>query len=174
MRLRRMSFMVASLFALLLVTASARAAEEPTGFRDIPFGASEAQIREKYPTALCRAVAGDEQDDISCSVASTIGDVPVIVLFRLIGEPTQRHMMNVVLSFKSEDFDKISQAFTDRYGPPTEVIRQREHLRWLAAKTFMIVNKSTSTVGTGIALIGLREYLELVEKRAKERREKGK
>ena len=131
MRLVSMAFMIANLFALLMV-ASARAAEEPTGFRDIPFGASEAQIREKLPTAKCLAVAGDDQhDDVSCSVSSMIGHVPVLVFYRLVGEPMQRRMMNVTLSFKSEDFGRISQAMTDRYGPPTNVSEQRETLRWV-------------------------------------------
>jgi hypothetical protein len=68
----------------------------------------------------------------------------------------------------------LSQTFVDRYGPPTEVTGLRETLRWWGDKTFMSVNKFTSTVGTGMASIGLREYMELAEKRAKERREKAK
>ncbi len=174
MRLVSMAFMIANLFALLIV-ASARAAEEPTGFRDIPFGASEAQIHERLPTARCLAVAGDDQhDDVSCSVSSMIGHVPVLVFFRLVGEPMQRRMMNVTLSFKSEDFGRISQAMTDRYGPPTNVSEQRETLRWVGAQTLMFVTKSSSTFGKGLAMIALREFMELAEKRQKEQREKAK
>src|SRR2546426_7648903 len=58
--------------------------------------------------------------------------------------------------------------------PPTNVSEQRETLRWVGAQTLMFVTKSSSTFGKGLAMIALREFMELAEKRQKEQREKAK
>jgi hypothetical protein len=63
-----------TLLALLAVMAHA---EEPTGFRDVPFGATEAEVKAKFPEAFCNA----RSEATSCVVkdcrGSSDGDVHV-------------------------------------------------------------------------------------------------
>jgi hypothetical protein len=76
----------AAVFALEFPLA-ALAADAPTGFRDIPFGASEADIKAKHPTARCTPREGGPHDDIVCFVRLTVGAVAVNVYFQLVGAP---------------------------------------------------------------------------------------
>ena len=105
----RVEFTKALALALLLwgVAEPVDAWDEPSGFRDIPWGSPPAVAKEKLPDLSC---AG------RCSGYLTIGQVRV---FTMIEFETGGGMDAVSLSFPSSNFYEIKVAFVERYGEPT-------------------------------------------------------
>lgn len=176
---------VGLLLVLFLVGSTALAFNEPTGFRDILFGSREWQIREKYPRSHCYPVEGGSHDDVVCTIDMKIADAPIEVSFRLIGEPTERQMMSVLLVFRPNDYGLLRDAFIDRYGQPharkTETVTTRagakldnEVLTWSGVKTWTTISRYGSRIDEGFAFVTTQEYQRILKQREAERKEKAK
>jgi len=118
-------FTKALALALLLwgVAEPVNAWDEPSGFRDIPWGSPPAVAKEKLPDLSC---AG------RCSGYLTIGQVRV---FTMIEFETGGGMDAVSLSFPSSNFYEIKVAFVERYGEPTARRRWSWTASWRCSTT---------------------------------------
>jgi hypothetical protein len=103
------------LIACLALPAVALAFEEPTGFQNIPFGSTEGFIGERHSDARC-SQRMDQYDDILCMKALSIGDIPVSVIFTLIGKVGARRMIAVDISFAAKNYTALRQAFISVWG----------------------------------------------------------
>lgn len=97
---------------------SAIAWNEPSGFRDIPFGASEQEIKQKLPRAYCHdreITLPKALPERYCTADVTIGEVGISVRMHL------RSGQFTALSFvfKSDEFNAMEGAFIEKYGKPT-------------------------------------------------------
>jgi hypothetical protein len=104
-----------ALFALQLPLISY--ADDPSGFRDIPFGASMEEVKGKIPRLSC-GQWGERREllDQYCAGETEIADTRVNVQFWFFGN----RMGSFALNFKLDQFRLIKEAFIGRYGPPTQ------------------------------------------------------
>ena len=114
--------------ALVLVgsiVSSALAFKEPEGFRGVPWGASEDELRDKLGETSAHGVLFDrcgaypsEQrwlGDRFCAGAFPIGGITLKAVYRF----RVNRFVGVMLTFRAEDFDDLVAMFRERYGPPT-------------------------------------------------------
>jgi hypothetical protein len=167
-----------TLLALLAVMAHA---EEPTGFRDVPFGATEAEVKAKFPEAFCNA----RSEATSCVVKVSIAEAPVTAMFMLTPQSNDRRVASVFLSFVSKDYELLRDGLIARYGPPDERKQEaisnrmgatfsQEKCFWLKANSAMLISRYGSKIDAGHAQISTREHFDGFSRRAQERREKAK
>ena len=169
----RVEFTKALALALLLwgVAEPVDAWDEPSGFRDIPWGSPPAVAKEKLPDLSC---AG------RCSGHLTIGQVRV---FTMIEFETGGGMDAVSLSFPSSNFYEIKVAFVERYGEPTarrtSIVQNRmgakfqnEILEWQGQKIFIKLeqygSKLTDSWATIQTIEGRRARLERYREKLQE------
>ena len=100
----------------LVVWQPSASADDPVGFRDIPFGASVEEVKSKMPSLLCRAAEKRELLDSFCVGDTEIADTRVNIQFWFFNG----RMGSFNLSFKPDEFRLLKEAFTGRYGPPTQ------------------------------------------------------
>lgn len=118
-----------ALSMVALVVALTAHADEPTGFRDVPWGASEETLKFRIPTESCGAA--DPNTDFGtrrCKARSdiTFGDVrPTAVWFFF------RNNMLVAWQVASPPRfrETLASALTQRYGKPTTVY-EGDHVAW--------------------------------------------
>jgi len=187
-RIWRVILIAAILAAAVLVSlalVSGVFAEEPTGFRNIPFGTTERQIKDLYPDILCFSMPNGPHGYVACTMNTEIGDAKVHVSLRLVGEPGERQLASVGIGFSPRDYEKLRQAFIDRYGAPTEVRREtlttrmgaayeQEKLYWIGATTVTSVSRYGSTVDRGYGAISTKSYGELLKRQQQDKREKAR
>lgn len=165
---------VISIVALLALPPLAAAFDEPTGFKDVPFGASAREVMEKAgPATVCSpATATEQQFEASCSIKTEISKVPVNVQFWLFADS----LGSVEISFTASDYSVIHDAFIDRYGAATyrfeEAVTDRsgnkvesEVLRWDGQKTTITLRQYEDGTETGSASLRTNEYSRLLDKR---------
>ena len=118
---------VTLLVALLLPLAAG--AEEPLGFRDVPWGASEETLRDRIPTEYCDA--GDPDTDYGtrhCRARSdiTFGDVrPTSVDFYFRDNRLVAWQVAASPRFRVT----LANALTVKYGKPS-VVYDGDHIIW--------------------------------------------
>ena len=172
------------LIAFLALSGVALAFEEPSGFQNVPFGSSEGFIRERHPDVGC-SQRKDQYDDILCLKSLSIGDIPVDVLFTLIGKWGERRMVAVDISFAAKNYPALRQAFIDRFGPTADTKRTRlrsnlgveyeqETLTWTGTRASVLLARFADNLTEGYAQIYTREYSALLAEREKESRERAK
>ncbi len=104
--------------ALVLFLGFGRAASawnEPTGFKGVPFGASEESIRQKLPSFECRPSVLPASPERSCSGVTDIGPVRDVVYFHF----RAGKLCQITINFEREHFDVMAAGFIERYGNPT-------------------------------------------------------
>jgi hypothetical protein len=88
-------------------------AKKPTGYADVPWGASEKELREKLHMTNewdCLAI----NDVQHCQTHFDLGDYAVMVTLDLIDDKFGR----VTMSFWNSEWDQMNAAFLQKYGPP--------------------------------------------------------
>jgi hypothetical protein len=124
-----------ALVATLATTGSPSAGfafNEPDGFRGVPWGATEEQMRASV--SIERACSdydlGVKQlGDRYCPALLSIGNVRVRAIYSFRADRLAR----VGLHFASNDFDRLAEIFVERYGPPTR--GDRDVLWWIGNQT---------------------------------------
>lgn len=167
------------LLILLTLTHEALAWNEPTGFRDIPFGASERDVLQKFPSAQClNSTVLDVFPERFCSANTTVGMVPVTVTFWF----RSTRFTSVTLDFKSEKFNALEESFIARYGQPTTVREEpvgtlsglhttNRDLKWWGHLVHITLLRFVNTITDGVASIST---LEEVQEQLRRSRERGK
>ena len=151
------------------------AAEEPSGFRNVRFGATEEQIKLALPGVECHTKRAER----SCHLNTSIGDVPATVIFAL--APKNGRFRQAVIVFKSQDYEVLRDAFIAKFGQPTgRVIATNEQCRWSLSRSMASIQKHSSFYNAGIAALATLDYVDSVpnrqedSKRQEERRERAK
>lgn len=162
--------------ALLALPPLAAAFDEPTGFKDVPFGASAREITEKAgPATVCLPAAAVEQQlrfESACTTKTDISKVPVTVQFWLVAD----RLGSVEISFASSDYLAIHDAFIGRYGSATYRLEElvtdgfgnkleSEVLRWDGRQATVTLRQYEEGTETGRASLRTNEYSRLIEKR---------
>jgi hypothetical protein len=153
--------------------AAAFTAEEPNGFRNVRFGATEEQIRMAFPGVECYTHRrGFER---LCRLNTDIGDIPATVIFTLAPENGVGRFRQAVISFNSHDYEVLRDAFIAKFGQPTgRVLAANEQCRWWLSRSTASIQKYTSQLNVGVAALTAREDFGSPAKRQDERREKAK
>lgn len=105
---------------VVLAATNVFAWNEPTGFRDVPFGSSEEQLRQNIPAMSCGGETLGFLPERRCSGYLNIGQVEIYTQFGFRNGGLSR----VSFFFRSKDFSSIETAFTAKYGQPTGVEEQ--------------------------------------------------
>jgi hypothetical protein len=146
---------------------AALAAEEPSGFRNVRFGATEEQIRMAFPGVECYTYRRGLNTDI--------GDISAIVIFTLTPESGVARFRQAVISFNSHDYDVLRDAFIAKFGQPTgRILAANEQCRWWLSRSTASIQKYTPQLNVGVAALATRENFGSPAKRQEERREKAK
>jgi hypothetical protein len=118
--------------ALLAVTAYAYATEEPKGFRDVPWGASEDTLRFRIPIQSCDVI--DPTVDFGsrrCRAAGsvTFGKViPNAVFFYFRNDMLVAWQITTSPRFR----ETVAKSLVAKYGKPTMVYKGN-HVSWRGA-----------------------------------------
>lgn len=189
MRTRRYRLQRQIAFGLYLATAVFFAqppghtfADDPVGFRDVPFGASVEDVKAKIPGLLCRPYEKRELLDHFCVGETDIADTRIGLQFWFFNN----RMGSFNLSFKPDQFHLLKEAFVGRYGPPTQSesneFKTRGSLSYVNEElTWRFKNGATARLqkysrrsdrGSGSVLS--KEYEDERNRRYEERREKAK
>lgn len=161
-----------ALLSLVVSVCIAWGWEEPAGFRDIPWGASPAQVKQKLPGLTC------EKD---CIGHLRIGDVRVIALIDF----DTGGMDLVSISFPSDSFYAIKVAFVERYGQPhaqrKETVQtkggalyENEILEWNGTKVLISLKQYSGTVSESVGRIETVEGKRVRHERYREKAKAGK
>jgi len=113
--------LAAALFVVALALAVPAPAEEVTGFRDVPWGASEDTLRFRIPLDYCNAAdPHSEYGTRRCRARSdiTFGDVrPTSVVFYL----RDNMLVGWQIAYPPRFRVTMANALTAKYGEPTKV-----------------------------------------------------
>jgi hypothetical protein len=153
---------------------AALAAEEPSGFRNVRFGATEEQIRMALPGVECYTHRrGSER---LCRLNTEIGDIPAIVIFTLTPESGVARFRQAIISFNSHDYDVLRDAFIAKFGQPTgRILAANEQCRWWLSRSTASIQRYTSQLNVGVAALATREdFRSPVKRQGDERRERAK
>jgi hypothetical protein len=121
---------VGATFVISAVASSAFAFNEPDGFRGLPWGSTEGQMRKGMSTAVCKDYPRPDrwEGDRFCVVELKIGDIPIDTLYAFRGNKFVR----VTMEFPSRDFDRLVAIFQERYGVPTN--KRPNFAEWVGAR----------------------------------------
>ncbi len=114
---------VAVFLLIVLAMSSALAFNEPDGFRGMPWGTSEDDVRLKREPVKCDDYPFEQRwiGDRRCRGTFQLGDVTVTAVYKL----RANRFIGVFLSFPSRDFEWVATIFGERYGPPTTSAREQ-------------------------------------------------
>jgi hypothetical protein len=138
-----------------LATSSAPSAglafNEPDGFRGVPWGATEEQMRSSV--SIERACSDYDVGikplgDRYCPALLSIGNVKVRAIYSFRSD----RLVRVGLHFASTDFDRLAENFVERYGAPTHL--DHDVLSWIGDKTAVALYRHlNSDIARGHAVI---------------------
>jgi hypothetical protein len=166
---KTLTVLVGSTFALLLAVGLAIGWDEPSGFRDIPWGSPPAVVKEKLP-------------DLSCGYRNQrcVGDLLIGIVHTqatFLFEPTEMNpgLDMVTLYFPSEDFIRMKVAFVEKYGEPTSrrtetgqnlmgTQFENELLEWRGKEVVITLDKYGSRVAEGRAVLQTLEGQRIRQK----------
>jgi len=141
---------------------------EPEGFRGVPWGATEKQMRSSVsspPTCEDFPKAERWSGHRYCFTQFPIGDVIVDAMYRFRADKFVR----VGLHFAPKDFDRLGAIFVERYGPPTN--KSRDAFVWTGATTEISLHRYVGSSSQGYASIAtqaeIRESTRLREEQTK-------
>src|SRR3990172_1317894 len=105
---------------LILGSGSVLAAEIPTGFQSVKWGAAISDLQAAHPDAKCSASRRTAISDSSCYIDSiAVAGARGNILFFFYSEPSDPKALGFgaySISFKADDFNKVRAAFVERYG----------------------------------------------------------
>jgi hypothetical protein len=141
---------------VLAVVSSAFAFNEPDGFRGVPWGATEAQMRKAASVVGCEDYARPDrwQGDRNCFVEFKIGDIAVDSLYVFRGNK----FVKVIMRFPSPDFARLVTIFQERYGEPTT--KSRDLAEWVGTRVNISVRRYLSQGAEGQASLVTLEMQE--------------
>jgi hypothetical protein len=169
------------LVIFLLSTPCVIAWNEPTGFRNIPWGTRPEVVRQHFPDFRCEQ--GIKHDTIrnSCRGDLKVGTIQV---FAIIAYETGG-MDSVSLHFTPEDFAEMKAIFIERYGQPTETSAEpvqnrmgakfvNKILRWSGTVTSIRLEKYSTTITESIAILTTRDAMKFMLEHKQKRAKAGK
>jgi hypothetical protein len=143
---------VFALFSIFFVAVSVSAFEEPSGFKEVKFGDSEAVVRSKLriPSAAdCHSMEKSRrwEGERFCARGDKIGDVQVKATYVFRSDK----LVHIALTFRPESFTAIKDAFLSRFGRPSKIetrpVRTRagsdqdEELTWAGGTMTIVLTK---------------------------------
>ena len=158
--------------------ATATKPKKPTGYAEIPFGASEKNVREKL-NLTDEWDCMDLHDVRHCSTHFVLGDYAVMVTLDLIDDRFGR----IIMTFPTSEFDLMKTTFVEKYGQPhtssTAPVRSRANvpyrnavLRWKWNDVDATLERFGESVDRGQASITTNEFREArktLDERAKKK-----
>lgn len=152
--------------------------QEPTSFRNVPFGASKEEAKKITDFDDCHDKEDFEDKSLTppfCASEFNFGDVPVVAYFVF----PDGKFSYVYISFNSDSYETMRETFVAKYGMPGKTkykeneiaAKLNQFLQWEGESAFVELRRYTSNFGEGMATIGLKAALEA---RRKQRVEKAK
>ena len=125
----KLKLVAAALWAALLAVAAIAYAEEPNGFRDVPWGASEEMLRFRLPVQSCDVIdPAVEFGSRRCRATAAImfGDIaPNAVFFYFRNDMLVAWQINTAPQFR----ERIAKSLIAQYGEPT-IVYEGDHVTW--------------------------------------------
>jgi hypothetical protein len=165
---------VASVLLILVLVSGAPAFNEPDGFRGVPWGASQEQVRTTLDFSRqnredCTEITRDCQD------LFWLGDIPLRTIYRF----RNGRLTGVFLHFKSRESAKLAAILVERYGAATKEKREQfktrggvtasnQHLRWEGPKVVIDFWQFMGTLDEGLTTILTREEIEALDREVQE------
>jgi hypothetical protein len=150
------SVVVALVLLFAAIVGTALGFNEPDGFRGVPWGATEAQVRKAIHVSACDDIAASERwmGNRYCFAELSIGDVSVEATYTFRGNKFVR----VGLHFAPRTFDRMLSIFRERYGEPTRT--KRDFAEWAGVKVSITVQRYLSQGTSGFAMLVTRAEME--------------
>jgi hypothetical protein len=154
---------------------------EPDGFRGLPWGATEEQMRtnvggwcEDYPST--ERWAGDRYCIVGFQITGIDGKATYD--FR------RDKFVRVNLRFESRDFDQLAAIFVERYGKPTSTTQEpfktqgglqttNQVLKWTGPRVTIMIQRYSSSTRDGAAALSTRVDDEEAARLLKEKTKRG-
>lgn len=165
------------LAAGLLIVAGAAVAQEPLTFKGLELGADKAQVLAVLPNSDCRGDScywraqnckGDTDARIECAKGMSYGGV-----FPLWTAATFRDgkLATVMVMIKSEAFESLAEAMTQRFGKPdfdqSEIVQNRmgasfdqRGVSWMRGDVSLRLKKRSNKIDEGSVFFVSRQYIE--------------
>jgi hypothetical protein len=127
---------LAALLVALWVPSAVLAFNEPDGFRGVPWGATEEQMRSSVSIEqACSDYSSGFKylGDRYCPALLSLGTVRVRAVYSF----RANRLTRVGIHFASKDFDQLANIFVERYGAPT--YRDRDRLAWDGKRTSVVL-----------------------------------
>lgn len=160
-------------------SSTADGSKKPHSFRDVPWGASEAQVKQKL-------VSGEDdcmelQDVRHCSTYFDLGDVRITAFLQFAND----RFGQVLMWFPSDQFEFVKETFVEKYGRPTsarlEEVRTRMNvpytnaiLKWHWSDVDIFFERYGPDIEQGFASITTREYAAAEAERQKQKKRSAK
>jgi hypothetical protein len=130
-------------FLVLAMAGTVLGFNEPEGFRGLPWGATEEQMRSAVSIErACVDLRPDQRwiADRSCPAILDLAGIGVQAEYRF----RAGSFTSVILRFPSKDFERIAEIFSERYGEPTN--RTTDHLAWVGRKASVALYRRVDKV----------------------------
>ena len=163
----RVSIVLPVLLVLTLING-ASAFEDPDGFRGLPWGASEEQMRTNVG-GWCEDYLSTDRwaGDRHCKIELAIGGIGVWARYTFRADK----FVCVNLTFPSKDFEQLVAIFVERYGPPTSTTDEpyktqgglqstNRSLKWTGRTMMITIQRYGGHITEGSASLGTRADLQ--------------
>lgn len=159
--------------------AWAQWANEPKDFNGIPFGASEDEARKIMPSMDCKTFVRSSGSRVCWDNSYNIDNVYMTAILTF----DNNTLVNVLLKYKSSDFDSIKDVFIKKYGKQMDYEKydigpnfQSEKLGWYGEIVDVWISKYFDYKNSeyGVGFLGNKSYrkkvLEESEKKKSEKK----
>lgn len=155
-------------------------AQEPTGYRDIKWGASKKELKHIIGWTIGGINCFDGHKGVKyCKSFYSIGTVKVENTFMLRDDK----LTGVLLTYSPDDFDFLKQVFVEKYGAPhkteSSAVQNRmgasftdEVLTWQGKTVSITMQRYYGKVTEGMAIISLTSEAQVFAEQEKERAKK--
>src|SRR5262249_41185090 len=136
---RTLRAIVGTTLFLTAIGSSVHAFNEPDGFRGVPWGATEEQMRAAVRINRGADIEAAQRwaGDRDCHAEFDLAGMPISLTYTFRGD----RFVRVSLHFASSDFERIAAIFVERYGTPTH--RGEDIIRWEGTSVLLeLVNRS--------------------------------
>ena len=168
-----------TIFAILFFFPSLTFAENLDSFRGVPFGASEAEAREKIPGLKC---FDDSLNKVrQCwEMFFRIGEMTIgkpIMIFR------NDKLVSANMEFTPATYQYLKDVFIKKYGNPSNIIEEmvktkmgaefkNERTQWHGERVFLEMWKYKDTLKRGMAIYVTVEGISTMKKENEKSKEK--
>ncbi len=147
---------------------------EPSGFRNVPWGASVDEAKKVVDFTICTEPKGRES---SCYINLDIGDLGIPNAFQFLDGKLDM----VVLTYDPSSYETVRQALIDRYGPPLtathETLRnamnatfENETVYWKGSRILLSASRYMGKIDKGQAIFQVLAITERESEAAAKRR----